>query len=973
MSIQTAPASSATESATARPQRRRGHRRSSSGASVLAYGEPMVWLAGGALALSLVMIIGLLALVLILGMSTFWPGDLLQIRLLDGTVHVGEVAETESFNLTTDAILKEAEAVQDRVLTSLLNSSGGLREVATGVRTLKAQLLDNQSQAEVRLERCRGRLQKLQTAELPELSTVEDRLAWIRQNENSEILDKLRVDEESLVGRLAGLSQEIQARDSAIEFLEQNADEPDALALYKKAPYDIQRSIIDGMLYVCRDADIVHQRRRRIRVGNYDLTNKHYEWVADWQIAEAGETLPQEYALMERLTWGRFYGAVNEFSIAHPREVTKDEASFVDILRFFDTQITLLDSDLQTAVQDALDTQRKKLAALRHKSTSDHVASFGKLPQGNIALQDALGSEFELDVATADPQFNAAAVIQKWTEPEAAWEKFQSIHDEVRRQYRKRRVLEKVDLGEVYAQQEDARLAVRQAELDHDVRLVERTNEVLEVDMQITAIKEDLNQSNRMAERTLDNFGADSDLGKAAVAIATKKRETTAAVLAELEQQRATLMSQIEETPADAQDAVLNFFKVVQDVGLASAEIQNEIDVIKRENARYQLHLTTSTGQEKALPVGEVVRAFRPNELDVGGKWAVYLSRWWEYLTDEPRNANSEGGVYAAIFGTVAMTLIMSLAVVPFGVLAALFLREYATSGPIVSAVRIAINNLAGVPSIVFGVFGMGFFCYMIGSYIDGGPKNAEFSMLPPARWYMLLAVLALVSVAAFLGSIFSAGGSGNRSFARSVLQWASSALWIVSLLVLLAVFATSPFFGGFYEASLPNPTWGKGGIVWAALTLALMTLPVVIVATEEALAAVPNSMREGSYGCGASKWQTIRRIVLPHAFPGIMTGTILAMARGAGEVAPLMLTGAVKMARELPMDMSFPYLHGERSFMHLGYHIFDLGFHSQDSNSAKPMVYTTTFLLILIIALLNVVAVWLRALLRRRFIGGHF
>ena len=253
--------------------------------------------------------------------------------------------------------------------------------------------------------------------------------------------------------------------------------------------------------------------------------------------------------------------------------------------------------------------------------------------------------------------------------------------------------------------------------------------------------------------------------------------------------------------------------------------------------------------------------------------------------------------MFPAIFGTVIMTLLMSVVVVPFGVLAALYLREYARAGPIVSAVRIAVNNLAGVPSIVFGVFGLGFFCYIIGSGID------------------------------------------------SV----------------------------FFEAKLPSPTFGTGGILWASLTLALLTLPVVIVATEEALAAVPGSMREGSYACGASKWQTIRRIVLPRAMPGIMTGMILAMARGAGEVAPLMLVGAVKLAPELPLDGIFPWIHPERSFMHLGFHIYDLGFQSQNSEAAKPMVYTTTLLLILVILMLNLAAVWLRTRLRRKFTSNQF
>jgi phosphate transport system permease protein len=243
------------------------------------------------------------------------------------------------------------------------------------------------------------------------------------------------------------------------------------------------------------------------------------------------------------------------------------------------------------------------------------------------------------------------------------------------------------------------------------------------------------------------------------------------------------------------------------------------------------------------------------------------------------------------------MTLLMSIAVVPFGVLAALYLREYAKAGAVVSAVRIAINNLAGVPSIVFGVFGLGFFCYIMGASID------------------------------------------NALFAER----------------------------------LPNPTFGKGGVLWASLTLALLTLPVVVVATEEALAAVPRSMREGSYACGASKWQTIRRIVLPRAMPGIMTGFILAIARGAGEVAPLMLVGAVKLAPALPVDAVAPYVHAERSFMHLGFHIYDVGFQSQNSEAAKPMVFTTTLLLIAIIALLNLVAIQARTRLRRKFVGGTF
>ncbi|MCU0724212.1 MAG: phosphate ABC transporter permease PstA [Planctomycetes bacterium] len=337
--------------------------------------------------------------------------------------------------------------------------------------------------------------------------------------------------------------------------------------------------------------------------------------------------------------------------------------------------------------------------------------------------------------------------------------------------------------------------------------------------------------------------------------------------------------------------------RVTEECKVDFDEISGRIAELNRENDRYRMVLRTADGKEKALALSEIVRAHAPNRMTILGKAGLYLSRWWEFLSDEPREANSEGGVFPAIFGTVVMTLIMCILVVPFGVLAALYLREYAKAGFLVSTVRIAINNLAGVPSIVFGVFGLGFFCYILGAGID------EI----------------------------------------------------------------------FFPEFLPNPKYGKGGLLWASLTLALLTLPVVIVATEEALAAVPRSMREGSYACGASKWQTIRRIVLPRAMPGIMTGTILAMARGAGEVAPLMLVGAVKLAPELPIDGVAPFVHPERSFMHLGFHIYDLGFQSQNSEAAKPMVFTTTLLLIGIVVALNVASIWIRGRLRRKFGEGHF
>jgi len=340
----------------------------------------------------------------------------------------------------------------------------------------------------------------------------------------------------------------------------------------------------------------------------------------------------------------------------------------------------------------------------------------------------------------------------------------------------------------------------------------------------------------------------------------------------------------------------LEYERVVADATRQYEQVRAQIDDLNEANSRVRLLMVTADGAEQSTPLADIVRAVPANQLSFAQSVGVYFSRWWEFLSDEPREANSAGGVFPAIFGTIAMTLIMTIMVVPFGVLAALYMKEYAKQGFLISAVRIAVNNLAGVPSIVFGVFGLGFFCYFLGVTVD------EL----------------------------------------------------------------------FFQANAPNPTFGKGGILWASLTLALLTLPVVIVATEEALSAVPNSMREGSYACGATKWQTIRRIILPRALPGIMTGVILAISRGAGEVAPLMLVGAVKLAPELPVDGVFPYVHAQRSFMHLGFHIYDLGFQSQNSEAAKPMVFTTTLLLIAIIVMLNVVAIRVRSRLRARFSTSH-
>ncbi len=300
-------------------------------------------------------------------------------------------------------------------------------------------------------------------------------------------------------------------------------------------------------------------------------------------------------------------------------------------------------------------------------------------------------------------------------------------------------------------------------------------------------------------------------------------------------------------------------------------------------------------GREKMVPIFQIVRTSMPNAMGVFAKMRFYIVKFGEFIWGEPREANTEGGVFPAIFGTVMMVLIMSIAVVPLGVLTAVYLKEYAGDSFISRLVRISVSNLAGVPSIVFGVFGLGFFIYFFGGGIDKL----------------------------------------------------------------------------FFSESLPAPTYGTGGILWAALTLSLLTVPVVVVSTEEGLSSVPKALREGSYALGATKIETLWKVVIPQATPGILTGTILAMARAAGEVAPLMITGVVKLAPSLPIDSHFPFIHLERKFMHLGFHIYDVGFQSPNVEAAIPMVYTTTLVLLFTVLTLNLTAIVVRSKLKKWYNTG--
>lgn len=321
-------------------------------------------------------------------------------------------------------------------------------------------------------------------------------------------------------------------------------------------------------------------------------------------------------------------------------------------------------------------------------------------------------------------------------------------------------------------------------------------------------------------------------------------------------------------------------------------ELQARLGNLYRDINRDSLIARTADGHQVEINLANVVRVFQPNQMGLLDKTGFYFAKIWEFVSDEPREANTEGGIFPAIYGTVLMVILMSIFVTPFGVIAAVYLREYAKQGPLTRTIRIAVNNLAGVPSIVYGVFGLGFFIYFLGDEIDKL----------------------------------------------------------------------------FFPEAFPAPTFGTPGLLWASLTLALLTVPVVIVATEEGLSRIPRSIREGSLALGATKAETLWRVIIPMSSPAMMTGLILAVARAAGEVAPLMLVGVVKLAPSLPLDGNYPYLHLDQKFMHLGFHIYDVGFQSPNVEAARPLVYATALLLVLVIGGLNLTSVAIRNRLREKY-----
>ncbi|MDX9912397.1 MAG: ABC transporter permease subunit [Phycisphaerales bacterium] len=672
-------------------------------------------------------------------------------------------------------------------------------------------------------------------------------------------------------------------------------------------------------------------RRRLYRVGNRDVGAQAFEWIDVDAIA--GTTRPSDAGLFERRTWGVWIGT--------PRSV------------FIERVTPVLEGELLPEVLDE-----------------------------STAYGPARGERVEIEPGEDGGRRARERLFLVQDDPEAAWTTLGRMLPDAQRRWDRIERLKEHDIGRVSARMERLRLRVREAEL-----------------------------ASQRGARTGLGWGAWSvvaacGIGSILAGVALSRRLRSrpddrrlraargVCVLLALPLVLASVLERPWSSSVMSGDELAAFSREMGEKIDAIragefAELERTIAALEAEDAQYRIEIIEASGgriaprrqsePDEALQVSQIVRSVRANDLTFSGRLGVYFSRWWEFLSEDPRSANTEGGVFPVIFGTVLLTLLLSVIVVPLGVVAALYLREYARQGPLTSVIRIAVNNLAGVPSIVYGVFGLGFFCTSVGQFIDAGSSDP----LPPVGsggvlgvlmgWWPLAIVCTLIAMSGVALRALALPGPGLVRSTRGVWLARFGALaWFVCVVIAIVLIVRLPYFGGFFSARLPTPTFGTTGLLWASLTLALLTLPVVIVATEEAIAAVPRSMREGSYGCGASKWQTIRRIVLPGATPGILTGAILAMARGAGEVAPLMVVGAVKLAPELPIDAEAPFMHLQRSFMHLGFHIYDLGFQSPDSEAARPLVWTTTLLLVSIVVLMNLAAILVRSRVRARLRGSQ-
>jgi ABC-type phosphate transport system permease subunit len=928
-----------------------------SGYSILTRGEPYIWLSGGMMTVCIAMMIGLLSLIIYNGSATFWPAKFVVAPMRDGSLTMGEVSGSSSYFLSSQQVSQMGPA-SAAYASELLDGADSVVSNRTYLRTGNFDLT--------------GRHYSYISEVEADLSAmVEPPYAWVveRTSDGRFYGIPLVFRERFMPPPMSGASNVGSAQavelyrnavaefGSAAESTESVADRLASLGIEEKA---VEWATTERLRFM---TEWLVQR------STADCWYENSE--GNWSPIDQGSINPEVISLTTPVIENRVGPNVVESELKQTkprigelnieRDALRDSISEVD-RRKANKRLAIRQAELDYDVQLPISVTsllEPWLAKSAEESRRDQIVSglqavrsarrWSREEESAINdLVSAVQSSFdtllkEFDSQIEDQQTKLADLPKPVIDVvEACLNAWYELSPEQNRQSRR--------LTELEERLDRWSITYATSELGDEIRLQKES---------LPNTGESFGWTLSQAAST-DGGGADPKNANVRTASLVNKTDLGKAgeiVLAE---------SVTADQPANA--LVMYFTDGV--ANSANNENNNsESDRRDSGNRNRVGHLLKT----HAFPVANIVRHYRPDNLSLAGKWAVYGSRWWEFVSDNPREANTEGGFFPAIWGTVVMTLIMTIVVVPFGVMAALYLREYTKSGWLVSTIRICINNLAGVPSIVYGVFGLAFFCYVVGGYVDGGPSEAGVTPWPPATWFAALAVVAVLALICFSIFITCSGPQNRLSKTQKRLKRSSMILWLLCLAGVLVLLAKTPFFDGFYRASMPNPTFSKGGLLWASLTLALLTLPVVIVATEEALSAVPNSLREGSYACGASKWQTIQRIVLPHARPGILTGSILAMARGAGEVAPLMLVGALPVAIDLPLDAEFPFFHGSRSFMHLGFQIFSLGFQSQNSEAAKPMVYTATLLLIAIVALLNLAAIWLRSRLKKQFVGSQF
>jgi ABC-type phosphate transport system permease subunit/ABC-type phosphate transport system auxiliary subunit len=898
-------ASDATSS-TAKP----GRKSLQSGFSLLARGEPQIWFTGGMLVLCLTMIIGLVTLIVVSGLPTFWPKPIDLIVLNDGTLDIGQPQKTQIRQNNSNAAEPKLNLPSRYYRTANHDLTGR-----------HFRWIDpNEASAD--------------GISTPEWAMVIERMSWGR-----------------LLGIPLSLSDQMQPAQNSSERLGKISESLDLVRAAAAADSnELSAKLVLSLedLATLELSNALREQLKQVESGVMPQGEVQFQSASgSWQAAS--KLAPEDTIRQARVLYTapsavleNLQKSVNRTTqLRHQGDGLRISISRIDSrISRMRAAVRRAELDLETNLPRQVDEVHGILEMLEQAAMREKKLAFVA-----ATLQESL---------VDDPETLQAATA--WLDAY----KSEKLPAEVK-------ALE-TQLNDWLAPIREGPVELLKAVEDYQAEYRNAVNEKLPLQLELTNIEADLNLVDvnfaipiggaDLPEFTLDDFDR---LAKAEVTQGMRERLNQLGI-------------DVVEAKFERVSEQLSLVRLVDSqsephlLAITLPGYVSQTRVLNASNAVYKATLLT----EKKHACNEIVRAVAVNQLSLGNKFSVYFDRWREFLTENPRE-NTEGGVFPAIWGTVVMTLIMTIAVMPFGVMAALYLREYTQAGPLVSLIRISINNLAGVPSIVYGVFGFSFFCYLIGAFVDGGAKNADIIPMPPTIWFLALAATAVLGTSAFMFSFFGSGPSHTQTHAKRWMSKIALVCWLVSIVAIAILILKSPFFGGFYREYLPNPTFGKGGLLWAALTLSLLTLPVVIVATEEALAAVPNSLREGSLACGASKWQTIRRIVLPHARPGILTGAILAMARGAGEVAPLMLVGALPSAPDLPLDTEFPYLHASRSFMHLGYQIYTLGLQSPNSEAAKPMVFTCTLLLILIVAALNISAIYLRARLRRRFQGNQF